>query len=181
MYVEPNLAETTEMLQYLERPLIYNNLQVGDTRVAKMFNIVKTWTHRVDPKLTIEPNSAIGNIKEVKIFLNMNKPLNMDWRDNGTHESHISTINGAEYEVQDGRSELHASPTHTARHYLIITAFSPELQELPTGTNWFMTPTEAAILNTTNAPQTVRADVEPSYDILIRRGYNVVSATYNVS
>ena len=58
------------LTQYLERPLIYSNLQTdvaGDAH--KMFKLVRRYKYFIPPSQTTDVDSTTGKIKEVKIFM----------------------------------------------------------------------------------------------------------------
>lgn len=172
-WINQTTNEARELVQYLERPLIFNNLQKGTTEVSKKLHIIKSYQWTVDPMTNDSLNTTTGNIKEAHVFLRMNKCLNLHWVDEGTHEEHKvpagENNDGIDYEV---RSAAHKTgPNYGSRVYAILTAFSPVIKELPaTGTDPFLTPSEAYAKSGTGGTA-IDATIEPSFDFLIRRGY----------
>lgn len=168
-------AEARELVQYLERPLLFNNLQTGTTEVMKKLAIIKTYTWTIQPMTKDSLNETTGNIKEAKVFLRMNKCFNLHWPDEGTHEAHAipagENNDGIDYETRLGTHK--EGPNYGSRVYAILTAFSPINKELPAvGTNPTLTPSESFAASGSGGTL-VDAAVEPSFDFLIRRGYCV--------
>lgn len=174
LFTSPGAREAAELLQYLERPLIYNNLQIGDQSVIKKMNIVKKYSWTVQPMTNDSLNTTTGNIKEAKVFINMNKALNLSWPDEGTHEGHAlpNGLNndGIDYEIRNAQHRT--GPVYGSRVYAILTAFSPVLKNFTQAGEPNLTPSEAYARFGTGGND-VDAGIEPSFDFLIRRGYLV--------
>lgn len=173
-FINSNTREAKELVQYLERPLIFNNLQVGETECRKKMHIIKTYSWTVQPQTADSLNTTTGNIVEANVFLRMNKCLNLHWPDEGTHEAHAvptgEANDGIDYETRT--ATLKTGPNYGSRVYAILTAFSPEYKDLGTAANGNLTPSEAYAA-TGSGGIAIDAAVEPSYDFLIRRGYTV--------
>lgn len=143
----------SELIEYLQRPLIYSNLQTYNKDPAKKLQIVKQMTYWVPAAQTTDVDTAVGKIKEIKIFLRHDKVYGLDWRHEGTAGSlPHAVVDGLDY-VQD--LTHHNYPTHGSRLFMCIRAFAPERR--------------------TAASYVPVADIDPSYDILIR---NQVSLPY---
>lgn len=175
LFANTATAEAKELLQYLERPLVFNNLQVGETECVKKMKVIKSYSWTVQPMTNDSLNVTTGNIKEAHVFVRMNKALNLHWPDEGTHEPHAVpdglNNDGIDYEVR--RNVIKTGPAYGSRVYAILSAFSPILTPLPAGgTNTWDTPSEA--YSRTGVGGTgVDASNEPTFDFLIRRGYLV--------
>lgn len=177
LWLNTESAEAKELLQYLERPLVYNNLQVGETECAKKMKVIKSYTWTVQPMTNDSLNTTTGNIKEAQVFLRMNKALNLHWPDEGTHETHNVPVgednDGIDYEVRQNVNKT--GPAYGSRVYAILSAFSPVLNILPAGgANAWDTPSESFARSGAGG-NAIAAAVEPSFDFLIRRGYIVES------
>lgn len=175
-FVNTSTAESKELVQYLERPLIFNNLQTGDTEVSKKMIVLKSYSWTVQPMTNDSLNTTTGNIKEAHIFFRMNKALNLHWPDEGTHEPHAvpptaEDNDGIDYEQRIATHKT--GPAYGSRVYAIISAFSPVATTLPAGgANAWDTPSEAFARAGTGG-NAIAAANEPSFDYLIRRGYLV--------
>lgn len=176
LFSNTTTAEAKELLQYLERPLIFNNLQVGETECRKKMNIIKEYNWTVQPMTNDSLNTTTGNIKEAHVFLRMNKCINLHWPDEGTHEAHQipagEANDGIDYEV---RTNVHKTGgAYGGRVYAILSAFSPVNKDLPNNFASLDTPSQAYARTGVPANGTaIDASVEPSYDFMIRRGYIV--------
>lgn len=148
-----NNAALKELMAYLERPCIYSNLQTYQTNVAKKLQIVKKFTYWVSAGQTTDVDTTVGKIKEARIFMRHGNVYSLDWRHEGTSTSTLSHVqaDGAHY-VQD--VQHHNNPWHGSRLMMIIRAFAPERR---------------------TDPVSFDANVDPTYDILIR---NQISTPY---
>lgn len=167
-------AEAKDIMQYLERPLVFNNLQTDTTQTRRKMKIIKSYTYKVDPQQSTDLNTTTGKIHEANIFLRMNKAINLDWVDDGTHEAHAipagENNDGIDFE-QRASGIYKTGPNYFSRVYAIVTAFSPEHRTIPAVAGFeYCTPSEAFAYNG-SAGTAVNAGIEPSYDFLIRRGY----------
>eukprot|EP00955_Chlamydomonas_euryale_P048549 354013-Chlamydomonas_euryale.AAC.1 len=68
-------------LQYMERPLIYSNLQtdVAGKGYDKM-RVIRRCKYYVSASQTNDVDTSVGKIHQAKIFIRHNKMLDFDWR-----------------------------------------------------------------------------------------------------
>lgn len=175
-FINTSTAEAKDLIQYLERPLIFNNLQTDTGQTKQKMQIIKTYSYTIQPQTTQDLNTTTGKIKEVKIFLRMNKALNLDWVDDGVHEAHAVNTgegnDGIDYETRTaGAPNYKTGPNYNSRVYAIVTAFSPVNTVLSAVVAAQATPSEAYATGGGAVGTAVAAANEPSYDFLIRRGY----------
>lgn len=173
-FLNTSTAEAKELVQYLERPLMYNNLQVGETECAKKMSVIKSYKWTVQPMTTESLNTTTGNIKEAHVFVRMNKCFNLAWPDEGTHEPHAIPVgennDGIDYETRIGAHKT--GPNYGSRVYAILTAFSPVDNNIAAGPEVALTPSEAYAKAGAGGSVPSAAN-EPTFDFLIRRGYFV--------
>lgn len=173
MFENPTAKEAKDILQYLERPLIFNNLQTDSSNTIRKMKILSTYKWVVQPQQTTDLNTTTGKIKEANVFLRMNKCLNLDWTDDGVHEPHAvpsgENNDGIDYEVRDYAYKT--GPNYASRVYAILTAFSPENRSLPAVNSAYLTPSQAFAFGGGAVGSAVDSAIEPSVDFLIRRGY----------
>jgi len=160
-------GELKSLIQYMERPLLFSNLQTGLTDISKKLKVLKRWNYVVAPTTTIDLNTTTGKIQEVKIFMKHNQVFNLDWKKAATILPH-QVGDGIDFNYDMDDAQLH--PINKKRVYLVITAFCPELTTIANGD--FETPTAAAFFGRAGTP--VDASIEPSYDFLIRRKVSVM-------
>lgn len=149
--------------QYLERPLIYSNLQTDVGGGAhKMFRTLKRMRYYISASQTTDVDTSVGKIKECKIFMKHDRMRNYDWQ----HDSDTigATLNVLPHDTADGldfaRDDDVANwPAWDKRVYMVIRAFSPERATY------------------TTADPAVSADRDPSYDIIIRNSFSFVRST----
>eukprot|EP00955_Chlamydomonas_euryale_P017124 182784-Chlamydomonas_euryale.AAC.1 len=74
-------VENKYLLQYLERPLIYSNLQtdVGGKGYNKM-RVIRRYKYYVSASQTTDVDTSVGKIKQAKIIIRHNKMLDFDWQ-----------------------------------------------------------------------------------------------------
>lgn len=176
LFISTGSNEAKDILQYLERPLIFNNLQTDNTQTQRKMNILKSYTWTIQPQTSQDLNTTTGKIKEAHVFLRMNKCFNLDWVDDGVHEAHAVPAgeqnDGIDYETRTpGAPNYKTGPNYASRIYAILTAFSPVHRTLPAAANAFMTASEAEAAGGAAVGTAIDAAMEPSYDVLIRRGY----------
>lgn len=176
----PDNGSAKELLTELERPLIYNNLQVGQWHeVQSRMQVIRSYTYKVPAKKADDLNTSCGNIKEVKLFVRMNKACNYDY-DRGLNNFKHENINqGAEYETDQNGTNHRCRPQ--SRVYLMISAFCPHLRTPGDATNfgyWQFSNHEAGYAAPPPEPGQgfgVDIDHEPTYDMLLRRKFTTMS------
>lgn len=146
-------VEYLKLMQYLERPLIWSNLQTDAAGSAHTkFRVVKRMKYFVSAGQTTDVDTSVGNIKEAKIFLKHNKRLDYDWSNSGpTALLGHTEADGTDF-VRD--SSTHNFPKHKERLLMVVRAFAPER------------------VLTATTPVT-NALVDPSYDIIIRNAFTM--------
>ncbi|AJD07534.1 putative capsid protein [Sewage-associated circular DNA virus-21] len=153
-------------ISYMERPLLFNNLQISTHKPEKM-RVLKKWKWTVGPTTSIDLNTTTGKIQEAKIFLKMNKAINLDYSV-GNNAVHVDVGDGADYDVDT--TTRHRDPKPPSRVYLLLKAFCPALTSLPSAALWDKTLAEGSISNPFGGTALNNAD-EPSFDFMIRRKY----------
>lgn len=148
------------LLQYLERPLIYSNLQtdVGGEG-AKMFKVVKRFRYYVSASQTTDTDTSVGKIKEAKIFMKHDRKRDYDWQHHGLADTDVlphDDDDGLNYVRDD---DVHNFPAYDKRMYMVVKAFSPE----------------RAIV--TDAAPDIDATRDPTYDVMIRNSFSFVRST----
>jgi len=161
-------GELKQLLQYIERPLLFNNLQTGLSDVAKKLKVIKRWSYVVAPTTTIDLNTTTGKIQEVKLFVKHNQVYNLDWKNSTAILPHVLAEDGMDFNQDLGGVRQH--PINKKRTFLMVTAFCPETTPTAGG---FETPAAAALIDG-SAGTPIVANVEPSYDFLIRRKISVM-------
>lgn len=144
-------SELKYWLQYMERPLIYSNLQtdVGGKGYNKM-KIIRRFKYYVSSSQTTDVDSSVGKIKQAKIFVRHDKLIDFDWQHDVNGGNVIPHGIGAGVEFVNDSTDANY-PHSKQRVYMCVRAFAPERTD-------------------TNAP--LNADVDPSYDIIIRNHWN---------
>lgn len=148
-----------QLYDYLATPFIFNNLNVGDTKIGKQYlKILRQYEVTLDPM-----NTTIGAVDDVdglrstgvpkmhtlKWFIRHNRGRDFSWY----RERDIVIENGAEWPQNYTNSALCQEQVEPKKRvYLMIRAMSPSI------TNGSMDYTNYA----------VDENVEPSYDILLR-------------
>lgn len=154
------------LLAYMERPLLFNNLQVA-TAPAEKLRVLKKFKWTVGPTTSIDLNTTTGKIQEAKIFLKMNKALNLDYAV-GNNYDHNNVGDGADFQVDNNYLQPNVRPQ--SRTYLILKAFCPALTSVPAVPYWERSLVEGALQTPPGGTALNNAD-EPSFDFLIRRKY----------
>lgn len=151
-----NNAALKELLMYLERPCIFSNLNTHQPgNISKMMKVVKRYSYWVSAGQTTDVDTTIGKIKEARIFMRHDRNYNLDWRhESGGYLYPHEQADGADY-VNDVTHHNH--PWHGSRVFMIIRAFAPERRS---GLTYSPYPT-------------ADANVDPTYDILIRNCVSV--------
>lgn len=145
------------LLQYLERPLIYNNLQtdVGG-EASKMFKVVKRFRYYISASQSTDVDTTVGKVKEAKIFMRHDRLRGYDWQHHGLSASDViphGDDDGLDYVRDD---DVHNIAAPNKRLYMVVRAFSPE----------------RAL--TSSLDPNVDSNRDPSYDILIRNSFSFV-------
>lgn len=157
-FMNPTAAAVTnnqlkELMLYLERPSIYSNLQRLETDVWKRIKIVKRMKYWVSAAQTTDVDTSVGKIKEARVFMKHDKIYKLDWRHQGVPEIPHDVADGLDF-LSD--STHHNSPWYGSRLYMMVRAFAPE-----------------RIAGKTAYPSAADANVDPSYDIIIRNSVSV--------
>lgn len=158
--------EVRELLQDLERPLIYSNLLTSSYHSKKgKMKVLNSYFYKVPAKNSTDLNTSAGNIHEANCFFRLNKPYNFDWDENGDNIAHEAG-DGEKFENDYATRSL---PFRHTRYYLMIQAFCPERVSVPASYAAYTpeerrNPAEGTALN---------VDIEPSYDMLIRRRWTL--------
>lgn len=162
------------MLSYLERSLIYNNLQTGDPSLRKRMRVLATYTYHIPATTSIDLNTAVGKICEAKIFFRMNRVFRLNWNDQQGQDLPHGHGDGHDWDVVD-LNDNKSWPQHSSRVFMIVSAFSPEDVDLTGSKNPMMTPAESWAKGPPGdtGGNAVNTTIEPSYDVLIRRKYYV--------
>lgn len=171
--VDVGASEARDLAAYLERPLIYSNLQTGEYHGEKI-KVIRRYSYTVQPTTSIDLNTTTGKIHEAKIFVPMNKAMNLDWQ-NPNNYAHASVSDGMDYTQHLGPANNQSGPVYRSRVYMIIMAFSPERKSADAVSFPQYTPVVASIGGGVGTP--LDTSTEPSYDILIRRKYFSDQAT----
>lgn len=142
-------AEYKQLLQYMERPCIYSNLQtdVSGKGYRKM-KIVKRFKYFVSASQTTDVDTSVGKIKQAKIFIRHGKMLDYDWQNNGVLPH--TTQDGVDYVSNSADFDY---PAPKQRLYMMIRAFSPQIAS-----------------GTTEFPA-LDANRDPTYDMVIRNHF----------
>lgn len=143
------------LLQYLERPLIYSNLQTDVGGEAyKMFKVVRRFRYYVSASQSTDVDTSVGKIKEAKIFFKHDRMRHYDWQHNNLLDDDIlphGPDDGINYVRDD---DVHNQPAYDRRLFMIVRAFAPER-------------------STDESPV---ADRDPTYDIIIRNSFSYMKA-----
>lgn len=156
---------------YLEKPLVYNNLQTADPHLRKRMRVLASYVYDVPASTSIDLNTTTGKICEAKIFFRMNRAMALDWKDDEYDQSH-GQGDGADWNPDT--KDVKLWPKHNTRVFMIVSAFCPEQKTLDGSGPWLFTPDESYSDNGNRAYGTpVDTAIEPSYDLMIRRKYYV--------
>lgn len=153
-------AALKDLMAYLERPCIFSNLQTYQTNVGKKMQIVKKYSYFVNAGQTTDVDITVGKIKEARIFMRHDKVYKLDWRHEGQGTDTLphNQTDGSDY-VQD--LTHHNNPWHGSRLLMIIRAFAPERR--------------VGITDYAVGGGGSDANIDPSYDILIRNAVSFPS------
>jgi len=136
------------MLQYMERPYIYSNLQQDASLKKHGLRIIKEFVYNIDPMTSIDLNTSTGKIHEAVINIQINKKMEYIWTSTGNMIGHNQPDGQDFEEFGDAALEgLHKNPRGSKNVFMAIRAFSP--------------------IRTTDLEN---ADDSPSLDIILRRG-----------
>lgn len=149
---DPSGIPKQKLIDYMARPYIYSNLNVGDPMTAKFIKVVKSFTVEIDP-ITLDQVGGAGAIPKMhtlKWFIKHNRVRDYDWNrgaaDNTGAQANfdVETTQQFEYRVQPRR-----------RLYLVVRALAPTIVTGVTN-------------NHTPAPDIA---IEPTYDFFIRNKF----------
>lgn len=139
-----------KLVDYLARPLIVSNLNLGDPITAKFIKVIKQYKVSIDPITTdqVGGDLAIPKIQTLRWFIKHNRLRSFDW--NRLHSA-ADTGAAANYDTENIQ-QFGMNPQVPARVYLLITALAPSGR------------------SSCSDNQTPAVDVttEPTYDIVIR-------------
>jgi len=157
MYASGSNPSVKLLLQYLERPLIYSNLQtdVGG-KAHNMFKVVKRFRYYVSASQTTDVDTSVGKIKEAKIFMRHDRMRDYHWQHNDFDTSSViphGENDGIDFTRDD---DVHNYPAYGKRMYMVVRAFSPER------------------VTFTNDALAVDANRDPTYDIIMRNSFSFV-------
>lgn len=143
-------VEKAKVYDYLARPFMYNNLNIGDPQTKVDIKVIKQFTTIID-SITLDQvgaANAIPKIQTVNWFIKHNRMRLYDWRRNDTPDLN----NNAAYDIEQTNVEQRVDPKK--RIYMVIRAMSPTNSQV------------AGITPTSVAPD---VNTEPSYDCVIRQ------------
>lgn len=143
-----------ELCQYIERPSIYSPLQsLTSSRVQKSIRMIKKFTYYISAAQTTDVDTAVGKTKEVRIFLRHGKVYNLDYKhtSDAAGDEHIphTQSDGLDYTIDVTQ---HNHPWYGSQVFMVVRAFAPERVS---GKEYVY-------------PQVSDANIDPSYDIIIR-------------
>lgn len=164
MYAGNTNAGMQCLLQYLERPLIYNNLQTDvNGNANRMIKVLKRYRYYVSAAQTTDTDTSVGKVKEAKIFMKHDRLRNYDWQH--TDLSSPATIlphgdtDGDQYFRDD---DVHNHPEYGKTLFMLVRAFAPERGVV------------------TGYSESVSADRDPTYDVIIRNSFSYVRSQNSV-
>lgn len=139
-----------DMVDYLVKPFVYNNILLGDVQARQYIKVLKSYDVTIDPIQTTEygGETATPHIQTVNIFMRHNKNRRFDWLDTGGQSAPTATPNW-----EQNVNGVQLRPNAKSRVYLMIRAMSPD--------------------NNTGGTFTSAANPiqEPSYDLIMRHKY----------
>lgn len=139
-----------DMVDYLVKPFVYNNILLGDVQARQYIKVLKSYDVTIDPIQTTEygGETATPHIQTVNIFMRHNKNRRFDWLDTGGQSAPTATANW-----EQNINGVQVRPNAKSRVYLMIRAMSPD--------------------NNTGGTFTSAANPiqEPSYDLIMRHKY----------
>lgn len=143
-------TEKSKVFDYLARPLMYNNLNIGDPQTRIDFKVIKKFEVIIDPINTDQVDGALAvpKIQTVNWFIKHNRMRLYDWRRNDTPALDATAV----YDTETTNVEIRVDPKK--RLYLVLQAMSPVNNQLAG-----ITPISVG----------ANADTEPSYDLVLRQ------------
>lgn len=146
-------VDLKELLQYIERPAIYNPIQtLTENHISKKMKMVKKFTYYISAGQTTDVDTSVGKTKEVRIFMRHGRVYNLDYKhwtgDNPNHVLPHEQVDGLDY-VSD--TTHHDHPWYSSQLFMVIRAFAPE-----------------RVMGKTEYPSDADANIDPSYDIIVR-------------
>jgi len=144
---DPASQEYKNLIDGLARPLIWSNIGVSNSSVVprQKLQFVKSWEYTVEAASNLDLNVASGNIKEVRLNINLNKTFNYQRQDLKVTLP-VGVDDRDDFQTLSG-VDCQNLPVENARYYLMLRAFAPEK----------------------SAPGAVDVNVDPSYDMVIVR------------
>lgn len=148
--------EKKKLVDYMVRPLIYNNLNGGDIKAREDFKILKSFETTIAPIKTDEYSGATStpHIVTLNWFIKHNKLRDFSWFGGDTPGS--GQVGNFDREL--GQVSVRVHPHR--RLYLVVRAESPEIRTLSAGQlNWQISADPIS---------------EPSYDFVIRNKFQIL-------
>jgi len=150
-------TELRELCQYIERPSIYSPLQsLTGANISKKISIVKKFTYYISAAQTTDVDTSVGKTKEARIFLRHDKLYNTEykhWNEDGTNVLPHAQEDGLDF---DSDVNNHNHPWFSSQLFMVVRAFAPQ-----------------RVAGKTVYPSAADANVDPSYDIIIRNSVSV--------
>lgn len=146
-------VQKQKLYDYLSRPFMFNNLNMGDPMTAQDIKFLKSYEVTVDPITTDEYNgvTSVPKIQTLNWFIRHNRVRRYDWRRDDVPG--VGANPNAAWDAEDeSGQDLRVDPKY--RVYLIIRALSPERRTVSSITN--------------DLPDPIS---EPSYDLVIRNKF----------
>lgn len=142
-------VKQADYIDYLSRPYIYNNINMGDVQSRKYHKVIKSYDVTIDPiQLTDYAGSnSVPHMQTVNWFIKHNKIRRYDWLDDVGQSAHTLTPN-FEQNLQGTQTNVEEK----YRLYLVLRALSPSVD-----------------VTKVNIGDTPNPDIEPSYDLCLRQ------------
>jgi len=153
LQASPTNIEKKRLYDYLTRPLVYSNLNMGDPQTSRDIRVLKRYEVIIGPTTLDDyggETSATPHIKTVDWFIPHNRIRRFDWR-KGDPQDHVQDA-GWDQELAAGH-DIRVDPKY--RVYLVVRALCPE---------------RGTVDVTNNVPANPVS--EPSYDIMIRNKFS---------
>jgi len=141
------------LMQYLERPFVYSNLQQDNKLKKTGYKVIKEFTYNVAPMSTTDLNTTTGNIHEANIYVKINKKMDYVYTKNTSNIMPHTQEDGKDYTVMGSATSMHNAPKPKQNVYIAIRAFAPS-----------------------RVPQESLSSAQcPSVDLIVRRGMTFAS------
>jgi len=178
--VNSTSSKAKEALEYMSAPLTYSNLVKREVNAKRYIQFVKSDKHVIAPEDSTDLNTSSGKLKEVNIFYNRNRFLNMIRHEPFQYDAGTAVnlplahaqADGADYQVNlvpDKETKL------KSRIYIIIRAFSPDRRSSTT-VQWGTLTGPFSYITNSIYGGIATVNTEPSYDLIIRNKYSFTPA-----